>query len=306
MPEFLKNFVENRSLTKTPCIIYQERGKILVNRHPDFIDMDDFPPFSKKLKKYGPLEITRGCFFGCKYCQTPYFMGKRVRHREINIILKWVEEMFKNGMKDIRFITPNAFSYGSYNKRKINKSAVYELLSSIRNIIKKQGRIFFGSFPSEGKPDYVDGDVVEIISKFCNNENIVIGCQSGSDRILELINREHTVEDVIRAVNIIKKHGLIPVVDFIIGFPDVNEEDMRKTIDLLEKLIEKGAIVHMHYFMPLPGTPLWGKRLASLSRSILGWMGRYSTKGKIFGSVEKQYQFTQSVYNILIRTKFTL
>lgn len=306
LPEFLRNFVNNRNLMSTPGIIYWKGQKLVVNKHPGCVDINDFPPFSKRLKRYGPLEITRGCFFECKYCQTPYLMGKKVRHRKVDIVLKWIEEMFKSGMKDIRFITPNALSYGSFDRKKVNKSAIYELVSGIRNIIGKQGRIFFGSFPSEVRPDYVDEDLVEIVSKFCDNESIVIGSQSGSDRILELINRGHTVEDVIKAVNIIKKHGLVPVVDFIIGLPEENEEDMRKTIDLSEMLIEKGAIAHMHYFMPLPGTPFWGKKPVPVGKNILSWIGRYSSKGKIFGSIEKQYQFSRNIYDILREIKFAL
>jgi len=306
LAEFLRNFVDNRNFIGTPGIIYWEAQKPVVNKHPGRININDFPPFSKRFKKYGPLEITRGCFFGCKYCQTPYLMDKEVRHRRVDVILKWVEEMFKSGMKDIRFITPNAFSYGSCDRKKVNKSAIYELLSGIRGIIGKQGRIFFGSFPSEVRPEYVDEDIVEIVSKFCDNENIVIGCQSGSNRILEFINRGHTVEDVMKAVNIVKKYGIIPVVDFIIGFPDENEEDIKKTIGFSERLIEKGAIVHMHYFMPLPGTPFWGKKPSPLSKDIFSWIGRYSSKGKIFGSIEKQYQFSQNIYDILRRIEFAL
>lgn len=292
---FLKNFIENKDFKNTKGIIYRENDKIFVNKLDDFIDLNEFPVFSKKLCKYGPIEITRGCIFGCKYCQVSYFMGKKLRHRKIEVILEWVEELFKNEMKDIRFITPNAFSYGSYKKGEINIDAIYNLLYGVRKIIKKEGRIFFGSFPSEVRPDYVNDDIMKIIKEFCDNKNIVIGCQSGSERILEYIKRGHDLCSVINAVERVKRYGFVPIVDFIIGFPEESKEDLNKTIEFSLKLMEKGCVVHFHYFMSLPATPFWKKKSAFIEKSFLRNLGKYAKEGKLFGSFEKQYEYSKKI-----------
>ncbi len=295
LPVFLKNFMENKNFKDTKGIIYKEDNKIFINKSKDFIDLNEFPVFSKKLGKYGPIEITRGCLFGCKYCEVSYFMGKNLRHRKIEMILEWVEELFKSKMRDIRFITPNAFSYGSYKKGEINIDAIYNLIYGVRKIIKKEGRIFFGSFPSEVRPDYINDDLMKIVKEFCDNKNIVIGCQSGSERVLEYIKRGHDLSSVINAVKIVKKYGFIPIVDFIIGFPEESEEDLKKTIEFSLKLMEKGCIVHFHYFMPLPATPFWKKKSRFIEKNFLKNLGKYTKEGKLFGSFEKQYEYSQKI-----------
>lgn len=295
LPVFLKNFIENKDFKNTEGVIYKENEKVFINKLKGFIDLNEFPVFSKKLGKYGPIEITRGCIFGCKYCQVSYFMGKNLRHRKIEAVLEWVEELFKNEMKDIRFITPNAFCYGSYKKGEINIDAIYNLLCGARKIIKKEGRIFFGSFPSEVRPDYVNDEVVKIVKKFCDNKNIVIGCQSGSERVLEYIKRGHDLSCVINAVEKVKKYGFIPIVDFIIGFPEESKEDLNRTIEFSLKLMEKGCVVHFHYFMPLPATPLWKKSPLFVEKDFLEKLGKYTKEGKLFGSFEKQYEYSKKI-----------
>ncbi|MEN3044451.1 MAG: TIGR04013 family B12-binding domain/radical SAM domain-containing protein [Candidatus Hydrothermales bacterium] len=294
-PIFLRKFIEKKDFVNTEGIIYKENNKVIINKYGDFIDLNEFPVFSKKLLKYGPIEITRGCLFGCKYCQVSYFMGKNLRHRKKEAVLEWVEELYKNGLKDIRFVTPNAFSYGSYKKGEINIDEIYNLLSGIRKIIKKEGRIFFGSFPSEVRPDYVNEDVMKIVKKFCDNKNIVIGCQSGSERVLEYINRGHDISCVLNATNVVKKYGFIPIIDFIIGFPGESIEDLNKTLDLAIKLMNDGCIVHFHYFMPLPGTPFWKKSKISIQNSFLKKIGKFTKEGKLFGSLEKQYNYSKKI-----------
>ena len=72
------------------------------------------------------------------------------------------------GLRDVRFISPNAFSYGSINGRKPNIRAIEELLEGIRGIIGPKGRIFFGTFPSEVRPEFVSEDILEVIKKYVN------------------------------------------------------------------------------------------------------------------------------------------
>ncbi len=77
--------------------------------------------------------------------------GKTPRHRSIDSVLTIVETLYKRGMRDIRFITPNAFSYGSLSGRDINFNILEELLKGVRSIIKENGRIFFWKFSIRGE-----------------------------------------------------------------------------------------------------------------------------------------------------------
>ena len=129
---------------------YQYTGK----RPP--IDISKYPPFPIKNKKFGAIEITRGCPYTCYFCQIPYIFGTRPRHRDIDSICKSIRFMKEYNKRDVRFITPNAFSYGSPDGKELNLSKLEELLVKIKDIIAPKGRLFLGSFPSEVRPDYVN------------------------------------------------------------------------------------------------------------------------------------------------------
>ncbi len=263
---------------------------------PDgLVDLDSFPPMSFRYGMIGPVEVTRGCPYGCIYCQTPRLFPGPVRHRSIETITKTVNEMLSRGIKDIRFISPNSLAYGSPNGRVPVLEAVETLLSSLRRLIGKEGRIFFGTFPSEVRPEHLDSQAVKLIKKYCNNDNIVMGAQSGSERILKLLRRGHTVEDVVRAVKVCVLEGLIPNVDFIFGIPGETEDDQLKTLAFMQRLVDSGARIHAHYFMPLPGTPLDKAMPSPLSDNLLKGIHNLIPSGKLFGQWQKQKEFTEKL-----------
>ncbi len=258
-PEFLLKIIDRDDINMVKGIFYKKENGYVFTGKPDFVEIDKFPPFSQKFYKFGPIEITRGCPFVCYYCQTPHIFGVKPRHRSIESVLKYVEILKKYRKTDIRFITPSALGYGSEDGKKLNLEAVYNLLKGIRNILKDEGRIFFGSFPSEVRPEHINEESIRILKKFVNNKNIVIGAQTGSDSLLKKINRGHTVQDIRNAVKIAKKAGFEVNVDFIFGLPYETEEDIELSIELMKELIEMGVRIHAHTFMPLPQTPFFDK-----------------------------------------------
>ncbi|WP_243669207.1 TIGR04013 family B12-binding domain/radical SAM domain-containing protein [Methanoculleus chikugoensis] len=204
--------------------------------------LDGYPPFSQ-IK--GFVEITRGCPFSCGYCQTPRLFGRCMRHRSIDEIARYASRY-----RDIRFVTPpNAFAYGS--------DGVHLRLDRVERLLRSlKGRVYFGTFPpGEVRPECVSRQSVELVLDHCANTRLHFGAQSGSDRVLRRLHRGgHTVEDVVRAFDLCREHGLVPVVDFILGLPFESDDDQRATLDLV-KMVARGGKAHIHYFMPLPGTP---------------------------------------------------
>ncbi|MFZ2970696.1 MAG: radical SAM protein, partial [Minisyncoccia bacterium] len=122
----------------------------------------------------------------------------------------------------------------------------------------------------------------------CNNDNLRIGAQSGSQRILDLIGRGHSVEDVERAVSLAVKNGFNVNVDLIFGLPGEDTGDREKTFCLMEKLIEMGATIHAHAFMPLPGTPFSHQEPAVLDADTRKRLKKLEAEKKIYGSWENQ------------------
>ncbi|MBD3214959.1 MAG: TIGR04013 family B12-binding domain/radical SAM domain-containing protein [Candidatus Lokiarchaeota archaeon] len=239
-----------------PGIAYiDENERYQFKKNRDTIDLNDYPPFPLKNTQYGAIEISRGCPYKCYFCQASYTMGSIPRYRTVDEICKYIQILANENLVDIRFITPNAFSYGSKDGKSVNLKKLEELLSRVKQIIGKNGRIFYGSFPSEVRPEHVSREVLDLILTYADNDNIIIGGQSGSQRMLDICNRGHTVEDIYEAVKIAKDSGLNVNVDFIFGLPKENKQDRKETRKVMKDLIDMGAKIHAHTFIPLPKTP---------------------------------------------------
>lgn len=230
--------------------------------------LDSYPAFSR-MKGY--VEISRGCPFSCAYCQTPRIFGHGMRHRSIGSIVRYASRY-----RDARFVSPNAFAYGS-DGRNLRLDKIRELLSSLSN------NVYFGTFPSEVRPEFVTEDVLSLVTRYCANSAVHFGAQSGSDRVLQAIRRGHTVRDVVRAVELTTDAGLRPVVDIMVGFPFETGEDQQATAELV-RWISRFGTVHAHSFLPLPGTPLAGQRPQPLSPEVSALFGSLARQGKLTGS----------------------
>ncbi len=283
--EFLVKLREKDDPLKVKGIVTKINNKLVFTGRRELVDLNKYHPFPFWRHLTNPIEITRGCPFGCKYCQVTYMHGPIMRHRSIEKIVEYAEIIIREGVKDIRFISPNSLAYGS---KKLGKPA-YEVLEEFfeqlheKIVLKHGARIFFGTFPSEVRPEYVDDDIMRLLKKHVSNKMIIVGAQSGSNRVLEFIGRKHSVEDVLNAVDIIHKYGFTASVDFILGLPGEDEDDLMKSIRVIKKLVEKGAKIHLHTFMPLPGSPF---AYAKPSK-IPGWarkeIARIIGVGKAYG-----------------------
>ena len=230
--------------------------------------LDAYPPFSK-MKGY--VEISRGCPFSCTYCQTPRILGHAMRHRSIESIARYASRY-----RDARFVSPNALAYGS-DGRQPRLDKVKSLLSALSN------NVYFGTFPSEVRPEFITEEALSLITWYCANSSIQFGAQSGSDTVLRTIGRGHTIGDVIRAVELTLDVGLIPIVDIIVGFPFETDDDQHATAELVRWVTRFGK-VHAHSFQPLPDTPLARLKPRSITRELSHLLGSLAQRGKLSGS----------------------
>jgi B12-binding domain/radical SAM domain protein len=280
LPELVRVLKEGEDPGEVKGIAYKnpDTGRIIQNPERPHVNLDSYPCFDPK-KLRAPIEISRGCPWGCKYCQTPRLFGREVRHRSIDSILKNAQYY-----DDLRFIASNAFAYGSDGIHpRFDK--VEKLLSALHELPDK--KIFFGTFPSEVRPEFVTEESVELVRKYCANDSLSLGAQSGSDRILKEIRRGHTVEDSISAVECCLEHGIVPAVDFIFGLPTETEEDQEKSLELVRWICEKGGTVRAHYMTPLPGTPYASATPLEVSDRVRKELGKLALGGKLTGYWEK-------------------
>ncbi len=247
-------------------------------RHP----LDAFPGFNAKHFRWNPLEVTRGCVYACTFCQTPFAFKARFRHRSVENVRAHAEAMARGEASYMRFVTPTALSYGS-DDTEPNLAAVEALLAAVREALGPHAKVYFGTFPSECRPEHVTPAALAILKRWCDNDSLIIGGQTGSDRLLEATRRGHTVGDVIRAVEHCVAAGVRPDVDLLYGLPGETEDDQRATVKLAELLVAKGARLHSHAFMPLPGTPLRDKEPAPVGPDLDAMLRRMEAQGRSYG-----------------------
>ncbi|MDY7090122.1 MAG: TIGR04013 family B12-binding domain/radical SAM domain-containing protein [Actinomycetota bacterium] len=228
----------------------------------------------------------------CRFCQTPFMFSARFRHRSVENVRWHVDQMRARGLRDVRFITPTALSYGSQDESP-NLAAVEELLASCKEGIGPNGRVFFGSFPSEIRPEHVTRETLRLVRKFCANKNIIVGAQSGSDRVLGAAKRGHGVEEVRRAVRLGVEEGFQINVDMIFGMPGEDRADVDASLGLARELADLGARIHAHTFMPLPGTPWRDAPPGDVDPATISEVDRLSQRGALYGHWQKQRAHAQ-------------
>jgi len=300
--ELMQRIVNNEKIDDIKGIAYiNENNRYTYTGKRNLVNLDKYPPFPIKNTRFGAIEITRGCPYVCYFCQTPYILGTKPRHRSIEIICRFVQELknFYEDLTDIRFITPNAFSYGSQDGKNLNLEKLEDLLFNIRKILGSKGRIFLGTFPSEVRPEHVIEETLNLILKYANNDNITIGAQSGSQKLLDSCHRDHTIQDIYNAVDLTLKSNLKINVDFIFGLPEENEEDIKLTIQMMKDLATKGARIHAHSFIPLPQTPYANATVKKIRDLYKKEIKLLTSKGFAFGDWQKQERLAMKIANYM-------
>ncbi|MHC1631455.1 MAG: TIGR04013 family B12-binding domain/radical SAM domain-containing protein [Methanotrichaceae archaeon] len=272
LPELIKMIKEERDPDAVTGIAYKKDGNVRFTAKRKYVNLNLYPPFQPPL--FAPIEMSRGCPWGCAYCQTPYLCGRRMRHRSISMIVKYAQHY-----SDLRFTSPNSLAYGS-DGRVPRLDKVERLLNTLSDLKKP---IYFGTFPSEVRPDFVSEDALDLIVKYCVNRTLSIGGQSGSETVLKKIGRGHGVETIERACEICLDRGIIPNVDLIIGLPMETADDQINTLSLARNIVKKGGTIRSHYFMPLPSTPLENANPAPVDEEVTKSMGRLAQEGKVSG-----------------------
>lgn len=304
--ELMQKIINNENYSTIKGIAYSnDDNEYIFTGKRDVINLDEYPPFPVKNTRFGAIEITRGCPYVCYFCQTPYILGTSPRHRSIESICKYVQVLATHygNNTDIRFITPNAFSYGSKDGKNLDLKKLEDLLINIRKIIGINARIFLGTFPSEVRPEHVNNDTLDLVLKYANNDNITIGAQSGSQKILDLCHRGHTIEEIYNAVELTLRYDLKINVDFIFGLPGESEEDVKLTIGMMKEFSNKGARVHAHSFIPLPQTPFAKAQVTRIKDVYKKEIKSLISKGSAFGDWKKQERLAIKIAEYLKNKK---
>lgn len=186
-------------------------------------------PNNRKGSARAYVTIMKGCNNFCSYCVVPYVRGREVS-RESAGILKEIRELAATGIKEVTLLGQNV---NSYNKNRDDISFP-ELLRGINNIDGIERIRFVTSHPKDLSSELIG--CFGTLDKLC--ESIHLPFQSGSDKILKLMNRSYTRNDYLEKVALLKKRrsDMALTADCIVGFPGESEKDFLDTINLIEEI----------------------------------------------------------------------
>lgn len=190
--------------------------------------VEDLPSTRKYPFKSG-INIMFGCNNFCSYCIVPYVRG-RERSRNPRDIVREIEKLVADGVVEVMLLGQNVNSYGKNLEDPITFA---QLLQEVEKIEGLKRIRFMTPHPKDLSDDLIE--VMKNSKKICAHVHLPL--QSGSSRLLKIMNRHYTKERYLELVEKIKKE--IPDVslttDIIVGFPGETEEDFEDTIDVVKK-----------------------------------------------------------------------
>ena len=194
----------------------------------------------------GYITIIEGCDKFCAYCVVPYTRGKE-RSRTSDSVLAEARQMASMGYTDVQLLGQNVNSYHDPSA----KMSFAELLNAIGEIGGVRRVRFTTSHPRDFSRDIVE--VIESNPNLCDHVHLPI--QSGSSRVLKLMQREYTREQYLERIAWMKasKREISITTDVIVGFPGETVEDFEQTLSLLDEVKFDGVFAFK--YSPRPNTP---------------------------------------------------
>jgi len=279
--QILNYFRENKKINDTEFDViskFDELAKIKNN--------------SNKISSY--LTIQEGCDKFCHFCVVPYTRGPE-HSRPFKQIINEVHNLIKNGVREIILLGQNVNAYNYFGKNKNYKLS--SLIHELNNISNLKRIRFTTSHPKDMTNDLIN------CFKDCKKlmPFLHLPVQSGSDKILKLMNRKHDINYYLSTIKKLQKinNNIKFSSDFIVGYPGETESDFEDTITLIKKI----GFVNSYSFIfsPRPGTLAAEKKLNNLTES----KKRLNKLQKILENyqTEDNQKYLQKYCKVLIENK---
>ena len=206
-----------------------ESNSMIVDIWKDTDKIVEDLPVKRKFSFKSGVNIMFGCNNFCSYCIVPYVRG-RERSREPREIIKEIESLVADGVCEIMLLGQNVNSYG---KTLDNPMSFADLLREVNKIEGLKRIRFMTSHPKDLSDDLIQA--MRECDKVCRHFHLPL--QSGSSRILKIMNRHYDKEQYLEEVR--KLREAVPDIalttDIIVGFPGETEEDFQETLDVVSK-----------------------------------------------------------------------
>lgn len=235
------------------CLQDIEKGKLKEVYNQELIDMNelDMPAYDLiDIEKYldykneWSYEVARGCPFRCRFCYVHYFHGRKWRAKSVEKIVKEISYLVdRYKIKKLKFIGDNFF---------VDKKMALEVCMQIAPFNLK----WSSSMRIDQVYNFSDEEMKIIKESGCTM--ILAGIESGSEEILEYMQKDITIKQAIEAVKKCMRFGIIPFTAFMIGVPGENRQQIMKTLDMYDQVEKLGALISSVFvYGPYPGTPMY-------------------------------------------------
>jgi tRNA-2-methylthio-N6-dimethylallyladenosine synthase len=228
----------------------QKAVNVLLNRDETYADISPIRLNSNGVNAF--VSIMRGCNNMCSFCVVPFTRG-RERSRDANSIIEECKNLFSDGFKEVTLLGQNVDSYHwePFNNNTQEEAVTFAALLEKVAMISPLLRVRF----STSHPKDITDEVLHTIARHENICNYIhLPVQSGSSRILQLMNRTYSREWYIAKVNRIRE--IIPgcglSTDMITGFCTETDEDHEQSMSLMEYC--KYDLAYMYFYSERPGT----------------------------------------------------
>ncbi len=248
--ELLNAIESNKSLKKVKGITFKEGGKIFFTPPQKLLEANEIPmpayhllPKNARKKFVIYTMFSRGCPYNCLNCvETRFWKG--IRFRNVNSCieeLKMLEEKFK-----VQFIHL-ADSYFFANKKFVQK--IY------RGILKEGINLLISC---NIRPDFFKTIQISFLKKLVTKTNFIefiMGVESGSDKILTILNRKHTIEDTRTSLKTLRNLPVFIRTNWMVGCPGETHQTVAESINQMKYLFSKNYMFDAapRHFVPLPG-----------------------------------------------------
>ena len=240
------------------------------------------------------LTIQEGCDKFCHFCVVPYTRGPECS-RPFKTIIKEAEQLIKNGTKEITLLGQNVNAYS------FKENSFEYRISHLLNELQKYSEIKRIRYTTSHPLDMTD----DLIECYSTNKKLMpfvhLPIQSGSNKILKLMNRKHRVEDYLEIYEkLLKVNPSIKISsDFIIGYPGEEQNDFDQTISLIKKI--KFINSYSFIFNPRPGTKASNLELIdkNIAKERLVELQSYLFKNQI----DHNKSFENQNINVLVENK---
>ncbi len=238
-------------------LTYKKDKQIFSNPDRPFMDMNklDLPAYDLvDLNKYQDkighiiIETSRGCPHRCSFCYIHLFHKYKWRVKSIEKIINEIKTITQKYNTQKFFICDDNFF--------VDKKRVIEFCKAVKT--EKLNLEIVTSARANYLANYKDEELQLI--KEAGIKFISIGAESGSERILNLIKKDITKEDILQSARNCIKFNIVPIYSFVIGTPHEKKADLYDTIDLYKELKSISSLVEvngMYIFTPYPGTPIY-------------------------------------------------